>query len=65
MGEPGAGGVFGRMLLGQVVGHSDQASAVTAAMAGLALQICQPMACCESCPLADVCLSANSPAVSA
>jgi DNA (cytosine-5)-methyltransferase 1 len=64
MGEPEADGVFGRMLLGQVVGHSDQASAVTAAMAGLALQICQPVACCGLCPLADVCLSANSPAVS-
>lgn len=63
MGEPEADGVFGRMLLAQVVGHSDQASAVTAAMAGLALQVCQPVATCGACPLADVCLSANSPAV--
>lgn len=63
MGSPEAGGVSGRMLLGQIVGHSEQASAVTAAMAGLAAEICQPQAFCGSCPLADVCLSANSPAV--
>ena len=63
MGEPEAIGVFGRMLLGQVVGHSEQASSVTAAMAGLAMETCRPVATCALCPLADLCLSANSPAV--
>lgn len=63
MGEPEADGVFGRMLLAQVVGHSEQAPAVTAAIAGIGLQICQPIAVCGACPLAEVCLSANSPAV--
>jgi DNA (cytosine-5)-methyltransferase 1 len=63
MGEPEADGVSGRMLLGQVVGHSDQASAITAAIAGVASQICQPVASCGVCPLSDLCLSAGSPAV--
>lgn len=63
MGEPEASGVFGRMLLGQVVGHSPQASSVTAAMAGLAMETCQRVATCASCPLVDLCVSANSPAV--
>lgn len=63
MGEAEADGVFGRMLLGQVVGHSDQAAAVTAALAGLSMDLCQPVARCPACPLSTVCLSANSPAV--
>jgi DNA (cytosine-5)-methyltransferase 1 len=64
MGEPDADGVPGRMLLAQVVGHTESSSAVTAAMAGLGADMCGPVADCGRCPLAEICLSANSPAVS-
>ncbi|MFV0458501.1 MAG: DNA cytosine methyltransferase [Actinomycetales bacterium] len=63
MGEPEAAGVHGRMLLAQVVGYSDSATTVTAALAGLGADICGPTARCSSCPLVDICLAANSPAV--
>ncbi len=64
MGEPDADGVPGRMLLAQVVGHTESSSAVTAALAGLGADICGPVADCARCPLVDICLAANSPAVS-
>jgi len=64
MGDPDADGVPGRMLLAQVVGHTESSSEVTAALAGLGADICGPVADCERCPLVDICLAANSPAVS-
>lgn len=60
-GEPSASGVAGRMLLARLVGHSDSAPAVTAALAGLAVEVCLAgRAACSSCPLATVCRSAGS-----
>jgi DNA (cytosine-5)-methyltransferase 1 len=64
MGEPDADGVPGRMLLAQVVGHSDTSPAITAALAGLGVEICRPVPGCARCPLANVCLAANTLAVS-
>lgn len=64
MGDPDADGVPGRMLLAQVVGHTQSSSAVTAALAGLGSDICGPVAGCGRCPLADICLAANTSAVS-
>jgi adenine-specific DNA glycosylase len=50
--------------LAQLIGHSDSASAVTAAFAGLAIEVCGPsVAKCERCPLSDLCRSAGTPAV--
>ena len=63
MGDPGADGVSGRMLLSQVVGHTDSSPVVTAALAGLGADICGPVADCSRCPLVAMCLAANSPAV--
>ncbi|MGI8808930.1 MAG: DNA cytosine methyltransferase [Acidimicrobiales bacterium] len=61
-GEPDSGGVAGRMLLARLVGHSDSVPAVTAALAGLAAEVClASRTICVSCPLASVCRSAMSP----
>lgn len=60
-GVPGASGVAGRMLLARLVGHSDSAPAVTAALAGLGVEVCLAgRAICARCPLASVCQSAGS-----
>ncbi len=61
LGEPDAGGVAGRMLLARLIGYSHTAPAVTAAIAGLAIEVCGSAgALCEMCPLSEVCLSAIS-----
>lgn len=63
-GDPTASGVRGRMLLAQLVGHSDLAPAVTAALAGVASEFCLVnRARCASCPLLSVCASAGSASV--
>ena len=60
-GEPGTAGVGGRILLARLVGHSDSAPAVTAALAGLGAEVCLAgRAICSSCPLAMVCRSAEA-----
>ena len=65
-GEPDPGGVGGRLLLARLIGHSDDAPAVAAAIAGLAIDVCGPSnALCNSCPLSEVCLSAGSLTVAA
>jgi len=61
MGYEDHGGVGGRILLAQFVGHSLQSSAVTAAMAGLGAETCTPTAPrCGECPLAELCASSSS-----
>jgi DNA (cytosine-5)-methyltransferase 1 len=62
-GEPGAGGVGGRLLLAQLLGHTETTSSVIAAAAGLAHEVCRPVALCSVCPLSDLCLSAGSTTV--
>jgi DNA (cytosine-5)-methyltransferase 1 len=59
-GAPSADGVDGRMLLAQLVGYSPTASAVTAAIAGLAVEVCgSTSTLCHLCPLSELCLSAT------
>ena len=54
VGREERGGVGGRMLLAQLVGHSRESSAVTAALAGLAANICTTTAPrCGECPIAQ------------
>ena len=56
MGQEDESGVGGRMVLAQLVGHSDEASAITAALAGLGADICVPTDPeCGKCPLSEVC----------
>jgi DNA (cytosine-5)-methyltransferase 1 len=62
LGYPDADGVGGRMLLAQLVGQSEAAPAITAAIAGLAVELCHSaVAHCYECPLSEVCLSAGEP----
>lgn len=64
LGDPEVRGVAGRMLLAQLIGHSEDSAAITAALAGLADRVCtSSKAKCGQCPLAQLCLSAGSPAV--
>src|ERR1700720_1699791 len=66
LGYPDAEGVGGRMLVARLVGHSEVAPAVTAAIAGLAVDLCHPaLAQCDECPLSEVCLSAGKPLLTA
>jgi DNA (cytosine-5)-methyltransferase 1 len=59
-GNPEASGVAVRMLLARIVGYSDTASDVTAAIAGLAADVCTPVVPeCSACPLQPVCASAS------
>lgn len=59
-GDPASSGVPGRVLLARLVGHSELAPAVTAALAGLAFDICRAgSALCDQCPLAATCRSAG------
>jgi DNA (cytosine-5)-methyltransferase 1 len=56
MGQEDGSGVGGRMVLAQLVGHSDDASAITAALAGVGTDICVPTEPeCGRCPLSGVC----------
>jgi DNA (cytosine-5)-methyltransferase 1 len=57
-GEQTWSGVGARLVLGQLVGCSEDAPAVTAALAGLAAEICRPaQAKCDDCPINFVCAS--------
>ena len=63
-GDPSASGVHGRMLLAQLVGHSDEAPRITGALAGIAVEVCLPRAArCGICPLSSGCASAGSSSV--
>jgi len=63
-GDPSASGVRGRMLLAQLVGHSEESPAITAALAGIAADVCLAGgARCVDCPLVADCASAGSASV--
>ena len=60
LGDAASSGVSGRILLARLVGHSDLAPSVTAALAGLAFDICRSgSALCDQCPLSSTCRSAG------
>ena len=66
MGMDHATGVSARMELGRLLGHSDKAGAVAAALAGIGLEFCRPRERrCEACPLAGSCLSSGKTALNA
>ncbi|MDZ7578666.1 MAG: DNA (cytosine-5-)-methyltransferase [Candidatus Nanopelagicales bacterium] len=54
-------GVAARLVLARFVGHSEDSSAITAAMAGLGVELCTVTAPkCQQCPVASLCETANA-----